>query len=109
MIWAASAAVMVVLALAAIPWLVQREEARWREFRGTQGEPEAVAREVAARSGWPKFIPLGWMLFRSGTNRWESMIHLRRRRRWAGPEQGAPRHARRQQRGSATAGRSRAN
>ena len=110
MIWAAGvAAVMVALALAAIPWLVRREEARWREFRRTQGEPDVVARGIAARAGWPKFIPLGWMVFGSATNRWESVIHLRRRRQWAGLEQESARHARRRPASSETARRWRIN
>ena len=109
MVLAGVAAVMVALALAAILWLVQREEARWREFRRIQGEPDVVARAVAARAGWSKFIPLGWMVFGSATDRWESVIHLRRRRHWTGLEQevGAP--PRRQPGGSEIARRSRIN
>lgn len=110
MIWAAgAAAAMVALALAAVPWLVRREETRWRRFRRAQGEPEVVARGVAARVGWPKFLPLGWMVFRRATNRWEPVPYLRRRRQWSGPEQESAPHARRRPRGGATAGRSHAN
>jgi hypothetical protein len=72
-IWVASAAAVTVALLSvAFPWwLVRREAARWRRFRQTQGEPEVVARRVAANAERSKPAPGRLMVFRSSTNSWE--------------------------------------
>ena len=68
----ASAAVVTgLLSLALLWWLVRREAARWRRFRQVQGEPEVVARRVAASVAPSQVPPVRLMVFRSSTKRWE--------------------------------------
>ena len=101
-IWVASAAAVmtVLLSLALSWWLVRRESGRWRRFRQTQGEPEVVARRVAAKRERSQLGPVGFMVFRSATNRWEAVGDVGRRRPSAKPDQGAAPRAKRRSRGN---------
>lgn len=82
MIWVASAAAVAVALLSvALPWwLVRREAARWRRFRQARGEPEVVARRVAAKAERSRLSPVKLMVFRSSTSRWEPAGEVGRRR-----------------------------
>jgi hypothetical protein len=95
-IWVAGAAAFMVAILSvAFPlWLVRREAARWRRFRQAQGEPEVVARRVAAQADRSRLAPIRLMVFRSSTNRWEPVGDIGRRRQ-SSPHDPARRRKRR--------------
>jgi hypothetical protein len=98
-IWAVSAAAAMTGLLALSWWLVRREGGKWRRFREAQGEPEVVARRVAANRRRAQQGPLSLMVFRSSTNRWESVVNIGRRRGSAERDQEAARPGRRRSRG----------
>lgn len=105
MSWIASAAVATVaLLVVALPyWLVRREAARWRRFRQAQGEPEVVARSVAAKAKRSRLPPVRLMVFRRSTNRWEPAVASGSRRQSSPQDQEAARRGKRRPRGDATA------
>jgi hypothetical protein len=95
-IWVACAAALAVaLVCLALAWLLRREDTRWRRFRQAQGEPEVVARRVAARPGRPGSIPLRLMVFRSDADRWEPAAGLRRPQSLSIDQEASRRDARR--------------
>jgi hypothetical protein len=108
-IWVAgAAAIAVALMWIALAWLLRREDTRWRRFRQAQGEPEAVARRVAANPGRSRSVPPRLMVFRSALNRWEPVADARRRPSWS-VDQEPSRRAARRPRASAPASGWRAN
>ena len=102
--WVAGAvALAVALSSLAFPlWLVRREAARWRRFRQAHGEPEVVARRVAAKAQRANAPPLRLLLFRSSTTRWEPAGDGGSRRQSSRHEREPARRRQRRPRGNPT-------